>query len=181
MPYSPISFQQAATAATSRRGVATRGKKFEKKNGEKIWRFRKNTRKRNIQGKDPRTFEANSQGGVPKTLERNSQGVVSSTSPPWDQGGRMQVRCILQEDRSKKDTRWWRCGDPQIHQTARLGLPQWCDQQSRKPRSILFSRGPPYISLQRLESKCISGFLSWANSGCCVPRSYTAGVTHRQV
>ena len=103
-----------------------------------MWSFRKITRKRNIQGKDPRTFEANSQGGVPKTLERNSQGVVLSTSQPWDQGDRMQVRCILQEDRSKKETRWWRCRDPQIHQTARLGLPQWCGQQSRKPRSILF-------------------------------------------
>ena len=27
---------------------------------------------------------------------------------------------------------------PGIHQTACLGLPQWCDQQLRKPRSILF-------------------------------------------
>ena len=52
------------------------------------------------------------------------------------------------------------CQGSQIHQHARLGLPQWCDQQFKKPLSILFFRGPPYISLRRWASKCISGFLS---------------------
>ena len=46
-----------------------------------------------------------------------------------------------------------------MHQTARLELPQWCDQQLKKHGQLCFFRGPPHISLQRLASTCILGFL----------------------
>ena len=52
-----------------------------------------------------------------------------------------------------------RCRDFQTHQTAPLGLPQWCDQQFKKPRSILFF-GALHTSLcNAWQAKCISGFL----------------------
>ena len=48
------------------------------------------------------TKKRNRQGEGASSLFENSQGEGSSTSPPWDQGGWKQVRCVEQEDRSEK-------------------------------------------------------------------------------
>ena len=44
----------------------------------------------------------NRQGKDPEPLKENNKGDGRSTSPPWDQGGRKQVRCVPQEECSKK-------------------------------------------------------------------------------
>ena len=76
--------------------------------------MRNPTEKENSQGReDPRTFKENSQGEGP------------GTSSPCDQGDRMQVKCVPQEDRSREKGK----GGGVIRKRER-----WRDQGTKKER-----------------------------------------------
>ena len=63
------------------------------------------------------------------------------------------------------------CKGSQMHQNARLVLPQWFDPQFKKKHGQLCFSVVLHTSL----CNCMSGFFLVAYSGCCVPWSYTAG------
>ena len=61
-----------------------------------------------------------------------------------------------------------------MHQTARLGLPRWCGQQFKKPRSNVFFVALHSSLWNAWQANAFRVSFWWAYSGCCTPQ-HTAG------